>query len=58
MNDYLINVRLPRELVEHARQIANEQGMCLSSFVRQAIHRNVQTYIQHERALIAKRVVR
>ena len=58
MNDYPLNIRVPRELVIHSRQVANEQGMNLSAFTRQALLRNVRTYVDHERDLIAKRVVR
>lgn len=58
MNDYPINVRMPRDLAIRSREIANEQGMTFSAFTRQALLRNVRTYIDHERDLIARRVVR
>lgn len=57
-NDFLLTTRVPHELAAHSRAIANEQGMTLSAFTRQALHRNVRTYVDHERELIGKRMVR
>lgn len=58
MNDCPLNIRVPRELAIHSRQVANEQGMNLSTFARQSLLRNIRTYVDHERELIAQRVVR
>lgn len=56
INDRLMNIRVPSDLIEHSRQVATEQGMSLAAFSRQSLIRNLRTYIDHERDLIKQRI--
>ena len=51
-HDYLLNTRVPRTLALHAKEVAKEQGMNISTFVRQALHRNIKLYVVHEKDLL------
>ena len=51
-NDYLIATRIPSHLAAHAKEVAKTQGMPLSAFVRQAVKRNIESYIVNERNVI------
>ncbi len=56
INDRLMNIRVPSDLIEKSRQIATEQGMSLAAFSRQSLIRNLKTYVDHERHLMQMRV--
>ena len=47
--DKLATFRMPSNLLVHAREIAKHQGMGLSTFVRQAMRRNIDAYLLNER---------
>jgi hypothetical protein len=51
-HDFFINVRLPTALAEHATQVARVQGMNISTFTRQALRRNIDMYLLHEKTLL------
>jgi hypothetical protein len=49
-----INIRMPLDLAIRAREVAEDQGMTRSSFIRQAMSRNLETYALHERDLLSR----
>jgi hypothetical protein len=49
-----INIRMPLDLAIRAREAAEDQGMTRSSFIRQAMSRNLETYALHERDLLSR----
>ena len=49
-----LNIRMPLDLAIRAREVAEDQGMTRSSFIRQAMRRNLETYAQHERDLLSR----
>jgi predicted HicB family RNase H-like nuclease len=51
-HDRMLNVRLPTTLAAHATEVAKAQGMNISTFTRQAIRRNIDLYLLHERHLL------
>ena len=54
--NYLLHIRIPLELLLHAKEVAKEQGMNISAFVRQALRRNIDLYVLHEKDLLKKLV--
>ena len=46
--------RVPSKLLIHARKIADHQGMGLSTFVRQAMQRNIDAYLLNEPKTLAE----
>ena len=50
----IINIRMPLDLAIRAREVAEDQGMTRSSFIRQAMSRNLETYTLHERDLLSR----
>ena len=52
--DRLSTFRMSTDLILHAREIARHQGMGLSTFVRQAIRRNIDAYLLNERKTLAE----
>ena len=50
----IINIRMPLDLAIRAREVAEDQGMTRSSFIRQAMSRNLETYALHERDLLSR----
>jgi len=53
-NDRQSTFRMPTNLILHAREVARYQGMGLSSFVRQAIRRNIDAYLLNERKTLTE----
>ena len=53
-HDRLSTFRMPTALIQHAREVARYQGMGLSSFVRQAIRRNIDAYLLNERKTLTE----
>jgi metal-responsive CopG/Arc/MetJ family transcriptional regulator len=45
---------MPLDLAIRAREVAEDQGMTRSSFIRQAMRRNLETYALHERDLLSR----
>jgi hypothetical protein len=45
---------MPLDLAIRAREVAEDQGMTRSSFIRQAMSRNLETYTLHERDLLSR----
>jgi len=52
INDYLVATRFPRSLAVQAKEVAKEQHMPFSAFVRQAVKRNIDIYSVNERRVI------
>ena len=52
--DKLATFRVPSNLLIHARKIAKHQGMGLSTFVRQAMRRNIDAYLLNERKTLVE----
>ena len=51
---HISTFRMPPNLMAHAGEIARHQGMNLSTFVRQAIRRNIDAYLLNERKTLTE----
>ena len=52
--NYLLHIRMPLELLLHAKEVAKQQGMNISAFVRQSLRRNIEIYVLYEKDLLKK----